>query len=224
MKTPTEWDTMLGSEVPLSPERLILGLQNRFEVATETRDIRERVGWSKKRQSSMNNWKCLDLLNYNLRALLQRNDSIGMAASIESRFPFLDSKLVRLAVNAPYKSKIRFSMAACDHNHYFYRDKWILRKVAERYLPRRIAYRSKGYFRVDTFKYLKISPRFFERSLIGDLYDLSSRETSYLAENAGYDLKVRMMYVDTWAQVCLHNLPNEQAINRFRQHIAIARV
>lgn len=35
----TEWETYSGNMVSLSPERLILGMQNRFEVALETKRI-----------------------------------------------------------------------------------------------------------------------------------------------------------------------------------------
>ena len=45
------------------------------------------------------NVRTADLLGYHLRMLLHRNDCLGMAASIEARFPFLDEELVTLAVN-----------------------------------------------------------------------------------------------------------------------------
>ena len=40
-----------------------------------------------------------DLLSYNLRTLLHRNDTVRMAASIEARFPFLGEALVKTAIN-----------------------------------------------------------------------------------------------------------------------------
>ncbi len=163
----------------------------------------------------------LDLLNYNLRALLHRNDAMGMTASIESRFPFLDRELVKLAVNLPYRCKIRFAPTAMDSNHYFFKDKWILRKVAERYLPNKLSRRSKGQFRVDTFTRMQISPTFFEKSPIVDLFGLSSRELWHLIDHAQHPLKLKLLHLDAWAHVCLHNLPKPSLNHRLRHHIVV---
>lgn len=51
------------------------------------------------------------MLNYDLRAslveLLMKQDQMSMAASIESRVPFLDHKLVEFAATVPWQLKIR---------------------------------------------------------------------------------------------------------------------
>jgi asparagine synthase (glutamine-hydrolysing) len=198
-----------------------MGLHNRFEVAVETEDIRTCVRTTNGKAINNNYMKSLDLLNYNLRALLHRNDSMGMAASIESRFPFLDSDLVRLAVNMPDNYKIRLSFTALDRNRPFFADKWVLRKVADRYLPRELSQRPKAPFPTDAYQRVQISPSFFEKSFIVDLFDLSSRQARYLIENAQQDLKLKLMHLDVWAHMCLNALPEQSMSKKLRDYVIV---
>jgi len=73
-----------------------LVLHNRFETAMDEENIRSKLS-----QPSANLRRgylgSLNLLNHNLRTLLHRNVSLGMAASIEARFPFLNQDLVKCA-------------------------------------------------------------------------------------------------------------------------------
>jgi asparagine synthase (glutamine-hydrolysing) len=200
---------------------IIMGLHNRFEVAVETEDIRTCVRTTNGKAINNNYMKSLDLLNYNLRALLHRNDSMGMAASIESRFPFLDSDLVRLAVNMPDNYKIRLSFTALDRNRPFFADKWVLRKVADRYLPRELSQRPKAPFPTDAYQRVQISPSFFEKSFIVDLFDLSSRQARYLIENAQQDLKLKLMHLDVWAHMCLNALPEQSMSKKLRDYVIV---
>lgn len=64
--------------------------------------------------------------------LLLRVDKIGMANSIEPRVPFLDYRIVEFAFNIPLKFKINNGV-----------HKYILKKAAEKYLPKEIIYRKK---------------------------------------------------------------------------------
>ncbi len=198
---------------------LIMGLQNRFEVALENEEITTCLKGVNGLMTYHDYMQSLDLLNYHLRTLLHRNDSIGMAASIEARFPFLDSKLVKLAVNIPYNCKIRFSPTTFDKKHYFIRDKWVLRKVAERYLPRQRSQVRKQPFNEGTSPNIRIPPAYFEKSFIADLFGLSLREISHLIDNAQGKLKNKLLHLDVWAQVCLNNVPRETVIKKLRDHI-----
>jgi asparagine synthase (glutamine-hydrolysing) len=67
--------------------------------------------------------------------LLKRADKMGMAHGVEVRIPFLDDNLMRFAINLPIKYKINFLER-----------KYLLKKVAERYLPKEIVYRKKSGF------------------------------------------------------------------------------
>ncbi|MBI4057542.1 MAG: asparagine synthase (glutamine-hydrolyzing) [Elusimicrobia bacterium] len=67
--------------------------------------------------------------------LLMKVDKSTMQASLEARVPFLDKKVVEFALRIPPELKIRF-----------FRSKWILRKLAKKYLPGPIVARRKHGF------------------------------------------------------------------------------
>jgi len=77
-----------------------------------------------------------DLKTY-LVELLMKQDQMSMAASIESRVPFLDHHLVEFAARLPPRMKLRGLTT-----------KWILRKAVEPLLPERILTRGKMGFPV----------------------------------------------------------------------------
>jgi asparagine synthase (glutamine-hydrolysing) len=83
-----------------------------------------------------------DLTNF-LAPLLRRLDRMSMAASVECRVPFLDHRLVRTAVNLPLSYRLHGST-----------DKWILKEIAARHLPREIVYRKKMGFPLPLKDYL----------------------------------------------------------------------
>jgi asparagine synthase (glutamine-hydrolysing) len=70
---------------------------------------------------------------------LQRVDRMTMAHSLEARVPFLDTKLVDLAMGIPAELKQR-AEAGCDG------EKWVLRKAFEGWLPDNIVWRGKLQF------------------------------------------------------------------------------
>ncbi len=67
--------------------------------------------------------------------LLERGDRMTMGASIEGRCPFMDNVLVEKAMKLPSKFKIKG-----------FQGKYILKKIAEKYLPYEIVYRRKAGF------------------------------------------------------------------------------
>ena len=83
-----------------------------------------------------------DLTNF-LSPLLRRLDRMSMAASVECRVPFLDHRLVNIAVNLPLSYRLHGST-----------DKWILKEIASHYLPRDIVYRKKVGFPLPLEDYL----------------------------------------------------------------------
>jgi asparagine synthase (glutamine-hydrolysing) len=76
----------------------------------------------------------LDIKTY-LVELLMKQDQMSMAASIESRVPFLDHKLVEFAAHLPAKYKVRN-----------FTGKYLLRKAMENRLPQEIVQRTKKGF------------------------------------------------------------------------------
>jgi asparagine synthase (glutamine-hydrolysing) len=69
--------------------------------------------------------------------LLERGDRMTMSSSVELRPPFLDNDLVELAFSLPSEVKVRRGNT-----------KWVVKQVAQAYLPREIIDRRKVGFRV----------------------------------------------------------------------------
>jgi asparagine synthase (glutamine-hydrolysing) len=78
-----------------------------------------------------------------LAPLLRRLDRTTMGASVECREPFLDANLVHKAINLPL-----------DYRVGKHADKWILKQVAERYMPKELIYRKKVGFPLPLADYL----------------------------------------------------------------------
>ncbi|WP_131782801.1 N-acetylglutaminylglutamine amidotransferase [Legionella gresilensis] len=74
---------------------------------------------------------------------LCRVDNMTMAASLEARVPFLDEAVVELAMSLPLRYKLPQD------------GKYILKKIGQKILPKKVVNRPKGYFPVPALKYLK---------------------------------------------------------------------
>ena len=207
-----------------SPRGMVHALHNRFEVAGDMlRSRADRVNDSAGRpyQGAL---RSVDLLGYNLRALLHRNDTMGMAAGVEARFPFLESKLAKVAINMPLRCKVRFSWSARDPAHYFFQDKWIVRKLAERYLPSQLFKQDKKPFPINAYteQRMKISPEYFQGSFITELFELGESEEKIFFERSSHWLKWKMLLLDVWADVCLKGVPRPTVAEKLRKHISIS--
>lgn len=165
------------------------------------------------------NVRTLDMLADHLCALLHRNDTMGMAASIEARFPFLDERLVKTAINLPYNAKVRFSPTAWERAHPFLRDKWVVRKVADRYLPRQLSRRKKAPFTVTAFQSMKIPTSYFGRSFVADYFELTEPGMDLLLSNAEQGLKVRLLLLDVWGRLCLGGTAGDAVGEQIRAHV-----
>jgi asparagine synthase (glutamine-hydrolysing) len=84
-----------------------------------------------------------DLKTY-LVELLMKQDQMSMAASIESRVPFLDHRLVEFAAGLPERMKLRG-----------FKTKWILREAVREILPSEILTRKKMGFPVPFANWMK---------------------------------------------------------------------
>jgi asparagine synthase (glutamine-hydrolysing) len=110
------------------------------EFAAELSDINAYAGSSAffvpngSRDSLLSRLLYLDIKTY-LVELLMKQDQMSMAASIESRVPFLDHKVVEFAARIPARHKVRYL-----------RGKYLLRKIMAGRLPGEILHRRKMGF------------------------------------------------------------------------------
>jgi asparagine synthase (glutamine-hydrolysing) len=151
-----------------------------------------------------------DIKTY-LVELLMKQDNMSMAASIESRVPFLDHKLVEFAANIPQHLQLGG-----------FAGKRILKKAVEDLLPHSILYRPKLGFptpwsrwlagpRLDVIRNLLLEPRsldrgLFQRSAVARLFD--EHRAGYRDH---YDRIWRLLNLELWQRVCLENEAHEPA-------------
>jgi asparagine synthase (glutamine-hydrolysing) len=196
-------------------------LLNRGEVSGDERRTREAAERLLPLRLDDKQITSLDYLNYHLRTLLHRNDCLGMEASIEARFPFLDHTVARTAINTPSNYKLRFSPKVFEKAHPFVRDKWAVREVANRWIPRSLSQRIKIGFWTTVFQRMEVPESYFENSFVRDLLELSSEETKDLIGQANQDLRMRLLHLDVWSHVCLEGQPLERSSEKLERLVRI---
>jgi asparagine synthase (glutamine-hydrolysing) len=161
-------------------------------------------------------------LHYHLRTLLHRNDCLGMASGIEARFPFLDLALVKFAVNLPYKFKVRLTPEFGDPLHPYQMDKWVLREVAMRYIPKDIAMRKKAGFPTTAQQRMKIPVEFFRHSFLGEMLALSESEFAQLFDKLSHRIKIKLLQIEIWGQLFIHCHPVTSLQESIKGHITFS--
>jgi asparagine synthase (glutamine-hydrolysing) len=150
-----------------------------------------------------------DIKTY-LVELLMKQDNMSMAASIESRVPFLDHVLVEFATRIPREVQIQ-GLAG----------KRILKKALEDLLPHEIIYRPKLGFptpwsgwlagpRLETIRAMLVEPRslqrgYFRREAIETLFDEHRAK-----HRDNYDRIWRLLNLELWHRVCLEGEAHEE--------------
>ena len=149
-----------------------------------------------------------DIKTY-LVELLMKQDNMSMAASIESRVPFLDHLLVEFATNIPQNLQLGG-----------FAGKRILKKAVEDLLPHSILYRQKLGFptpwsrwlagpRLDWIRDLLLEPRSKER----ELFQPSAVQKLFEEHRSGYrdhyDRIWRLLNLELWHRACLEKEERE---------------
>ena len=126
-----------------------------------------------------------------LHELLMKQDQMSMAASIESRVPFLDHKLVEYTAKLPERMKLRGRET-----------KWILREAMKGILPDEILTRSKMGFPVPVGNWFRNRYRHIvdeyvlsERSLARGIFDADYAREIVARHNAGENHDERLWFL-----------------------------
>lgn len=101
-------------------------------------------------------WQAQDIRTRLHDEMLAKADKATMAWGVEARVPFLDHRLVEVAVNLPRSLKVANGQG-----------KWILRRLGERYLPLEVMTRKKHGFDVPISQWLQGAWREFVRDTLG---------------------------------------------------------
>jgi asparagine synthase (glutamine-hydrolysing) len=151
--------SIAGSRAIMPPERAIAGVrpaqQDLFELISQAKpSLYSEAMWQQ--LGDHNPYADLDITNSNISRwhplnqslyvgykvmlagllMISKGDRIAMNASVETRYPFLDEDVISFCASLAPEYKLRG-----------FNEKWILRQVAARILPPRIANRPKTMFR-----------------------------------------------------------------------------
>lgn len=177
-------------------------------AATENAYAGSMEAWERSRGDLLHRLLYTDINSY-LIELLMKQDQMSMAASIESRVPFLDHELVEFTARIPAQYSIR-GMSG----------KFILKKAVEDLVPAEIAYRKKMGFptpweywlagpQLDDLEQLLVESRSTERRLFR-----SEPVTRMFAEHRGklrdHGNQIwRLLNLEIWQRVMIDGEPVE---------------
>lgn len=129
-------ETFRKSYSYFTPDELnaITNYQHTEKISDLIQDHKELFN-SKFKNDTINQMCHTDINMFMVGLNLTYSDRASMAASVELRVPFIDREVINKAMEIPGKVKYSKNLT-----------KYLLRKVAEDYLPREIIYRSKSNF------------------------------------------------------------------------------
>ncbi len=153
----------LREEEPLKAFRFMRSIAKDFgSVMTERRATLDQVfattvGQMPASLSAPEQAMRLDLMHILPEEYLQKTDLSSMTYSLEAREPLLDHELVEWSMKLPLEWKLRSG-----------KSKYLLRRLAERYLPREIVERPKQGFSVPIDRWLRGPLRSWARERLED--------------------------------------------------------
>ncbi|MGA2423807.1 MAG: asparagine synthase (glutamine-hydrolyzing) [Terriglobales bacterium] len=183
------------------------------EFSTETAYRNVLRYWGKSSGELLQRLLYTDIKTY-LVELLMKQDNMSMAASIESRVPFLDHVLVEWATRVPAGIQIRGTTG-----------KRILKKAMEDLLPHSIIYRPKLGFptpwsgwlvgaQLDEIEHLLLEPRSLNRGLFRKAAVEKLLREHRARYRDHYDRIWRLLNLELWHRVCLEGESHEWAGER----------
>jgi asparagine synthase (glutamine-hydrolysing) len=194
-------EDFLWQKLELLPSEQLRNLMFRYELQDRTEGAASKFNFISNKTEKDLRILCIDMVIGNVSTLLQRNDRLGMAGSLESRFPFLGENIAELAINLPSKYKIRKTLKFTDYRHAFYSDKWIVREIANMYLPNSLAYRRKFGFQSSVYRRLSVSPEFFNNGFIQEYYGMNDRAITRLLNTAPEKWKESIFSLEIWGSI-----------------------
>lgn len=110
-------------------------IKEKLNILDEYSFFRTKINEIPKEHNSLNQMLHLEMSSFLIDHNFNYTDKMGMAVGVEIRVPFLDNDLVDFSYSIPPELKLKNNVT-----------KYILKKVAERYLPNEVIYRSKAGF------------------------------------------------------------------------------
>jgi len=210
----------LWQKIELLPSEQLRSLMFRYELQDRIDEASKRLNYNNSTEKDLR-LLCIDMVIGNVSTLLQRNDRLGMAGGLESRFPFLGENVAEMAINLPSKYKIRKTLKFNDVRHAFHSDKWIVRELANIYLPFSLAYRRKFGFQSSVYRRLSVSPEFYKHGFIQEYYGMNDKAICQLLNTAPLRWRENIFSLEVWGQVFSMNKPFDQIQDYIDKYTAI---
>lgn len=163
----------------------------------------------------------ISYMNGHLISLLHRNDRMGMMNSIESRFPYLDEEVVRFGINLPVRYKARANWKLKDIRHAFITDKYIVRKLGEKLLPRKLAEKNKWGFGLPAWKHIEVDKEFFDGGYLDEVLGFNFRFSEVLYDTKIYPMafRAKLVSLDTFGRIFSLNQNIDDINERYNRYI-----
>ena len=144
--------------------------------------------------------QCIDDLHGHLQSLLLRNDRMCMAASVESRVPFIENGLIDFALHLPFRAKRHAGQA-----------KWVLKEVAATRLPRDIVFAPKIGFAFSAKAYLG-AKALIANGIVPELFRWDRETTAAVLATIGRDwyMMFHLGSLEIWGRLFLQGETVEQ--------------
>lgn len=221
-RVPGLLDALLNERDWASAE-FVKGVAGGFEDSALEQAAVDRYGFLGSHQSARLHAASARMAQSSLQALLQRNDRMGMAASIESRFPFLDEEVVGFSLNLPTRWKIRHSWRIHNPKHPFLVDKAPIRALAARYLSRDAVNRRKSGFATPGLRAVDIRSGAFRDGWIASTFGAGSSFDRQIDDwPQRYDV-AKLLSIEIFGRLFALREPIDQ-VHHYVQDVVVPRV
>ena len=200
--------------------RIISDLQSGADVRLTSKRLNKRMSHVPENERHLLQTS-IGYMNGHLITLLHRNDRMGMMNSIESRFPYLDEEVVRFGVNLPKRYKARTSWNVKDIRHAFLTDKYIVRKLGEKLLPKKLSEKPKWGFGLPTWDHIEVDREFFKGGYLDEVLGFNFRFSEALYDTQLYPMTIRakLVSLDTFGRIYGLNQKVEDIDERYKKYI-----
>jgi asparagine synthase (glutamine-hydrolysing) len=212
---------LLWPDREADPANQLSNLMSRYVLQEIRSETNQRLSFIRNFNERDSRIMCIDGVAENLRTLLHRNDRLAMAWGVESRFPFLGHALASTAVNLPRRFKVHKTLHSPCWHHLLLCDKWIIRKIAEHYLPRELAYRRKYGFRCRFYNRMTVDKKLFYNGFLSQYYGLSKKAYDYLFETTPKKFLARLLCTEIWGQLFPLGLKVGQVSENLRRYVTL---
>ena len=198
-----------------------------FELASQnyTRQILRDDGINQYRflsdKEQKEQYLTAQMLQEGIVSLLWRNDRMGMIHSIESRFPFLDEKILAFAMNLPIKFKIGRTHKFYNYKHPFLIDKLIVRNLAVNKIPNKLIYKKKNGFPTYALRHTYVRPQFFADGVLKDILNMSNKQVEYMIYNINNYNGALLASFEIWAKLFVANESIEEVSEKINNDFVI---